>query len=203
MKISRFPTALLCATALALSGATLHAVPLNPTFNLHEDGQGTLELPNGFVIPIPGVLLPDPGPGGLSSALTFTARPTVNTFIVGDLLLLDANGRVSDLIRFNPGEATVSGLISPIVFYSDDSGGLLADTGLPAAFYGNIFTISENPFGPTSYTPIAGQPGFEPGFPVPLTYRIFSTPDAGSTLLLLGAAVSGIALLRRKIPVAT
>ncbi len=90
-----------------------------------------------------------------------------------------------------------------IFFYSNDSGGLLADTGLPVNFYPNAVTIFENETGPTIYTPVAGQPGFAAGFPLPVTYQIFSTPDMGSTLALLGLAVSGLALLRRKILVAT
>lgn len=203
MKISRFPTAFLCATALALSGVTLHAVPSNPTFSFYENGQGILELPNGVVIPIPGALASDAGPGGLSSALTFTTHPQEEFFVPGDLLLLDANGRISDVLRFNTGTAADVGLTQLLVFYSNDSGGLLADTGLPTAFYPNTFVISEKHSGPTIYTPIAGQPGFEAGFPLPITYQIFSTPDVGSTLSLFGMGVFAIALLRRKLPVAT
>jgi hypothetical protein len=198
MKISRVSTALLFATLFVFSGNNkLHAVPVNPTFTFPETGQGKLELPNGFVVLLPGVLAPDPGPGGLSSALTFTAHPAEENLVVGDLFLLDGNGRVSDILRFNPG-AAISG--QPIVFYSNDSNGLLADTGLPAGFYANSLTILENPSGPTIYTPIAGQPGFEPASgALPVTYQIFSTPDDGSTLSLLAVAIFGIAFVRRKL----
>ena len=44
--------------------------------------------------------------------------------------------------------------------------GLLADTGLPSRLYSNTVIIQENPFGPTIYTPIAGQPGFSTDSPL-------------------------------------
>jgi hypothetical protein len=100
MKISR--VSLLLLFALALSANPLRAVPSVPTFSFHENGQGQLELPNGVVIPFPGTLTADPGPGGLTSALTFTAHPQLDPFPVGDVVLLNASGHVSDILRFNP-----------------------------------------------------------------------------------------------------
>src|SRR6476620_543347 len=102
MKISRIILAVLFA--LAPSANTLRAVPSLPTFSFHENGQGKLELPPpiGIVIPFTGVLMSDPGPGGLSSALAFTAHPQVNPFPEGDVVLLDASGDVSDILRFDP-----------------------------------------------------------------------------------------------------
>src|SRR5438034_5354346 len=88
MKISRIVLAVLFA--LAASANTLRAVPSLPTFSFHENGQGKLELPNGVVIPFPGTLTTDPGPGGLLSALAFTAHPLVNPLVEGDVVLLDA-----------------------------------------------------------------------------------------------------------------
>ncbi len=87
-----------------------------------------------------------------------------------------------------------------IFLYSNDSAGLPADTGLPGAFYANPVSLPENENAATSYTPLAGQPGFETGFPLPVTYQVFSTRDGGLTLLLLGIAVSGLGLLRRRLP---
>src|SRR5262249_1321168 len=81
--------------AFALSTNTLPAVPSLPTFSFHENANGKLELPllfGGGVIPLPGTLTSDPGPGGLISALTFTAHPQRNPFPVGDVVLLDASG---------------------------------------------------------------------------------------------------------------
>jgi VPDSG-CTERM motif len=200
MKISRLHTPLLFATVLLLAGTKLLAVPSNPTLTFQENGQGKVELPNGAVIPLPGALASDPGPGGLSSALTFTAHPAEELLVVGDVLLFDSSGKVSDVLRFNPDPSPgAPRLTSPILFYSSDSAGLLADTGLPTAFYTNTATISENHSGFTIYTPVAGQPGFEPATgALPITYQILSIPDAGSSVSLLAMALCGIGLLRRK-----
>jgi hypothetical protein len=197
MKTFRLLAVLLFTTVL--NGTNLLAAPPNPTFTFQENGQGKLELPNGFVIPLPGALASDPGPGGLSSALTFTTHPQEQNFVVGDVLIFD-NGKISDVLRFNPDPGPGPGLTSPILFYSNDSAGLLADTGLPTAFYANNLTISENQSGFTIYTPIAGQPGFEPAVgTLPVTYQIFSTPDASSTLSLFVLDICGIALARGKL----
>jgi hypothetical protein len=177
--------------AVALSGNTLLAQPTIPTFSFHENGNGQLELPLlfGGVIPLPGTLTSDPGPGGLASALTFTAHPLVNPFPESDLVLLDASGHVSDILRFNPATSSPSGLTQLIFFYSNDHGGLLADTSLPSLMYDNTVTIQESQSGPTTYTPIAGQPGSSSDSPLGDTFHIFSTPDTGSTLLMFGAGV--------------
>ena len=198
MKISRIVLAILFA--LAASANTLRAVPSLPTFSFHENGQGKLELPPpiGIVIPFTGVLMSDPGPGGLSSALAFTAHPLVRAFPEGDVVLLDARGHVSDILRFdletNPGP----GSPQLIFFYSNDHGGLLADTRLPSSMFSNPVIIQENPSGPTIYTPAPGQPGFSTDSPLGDSFLIFSTPDTGSTLLMLGAAIAGLVFLRRK-----
>jgi hypothetical protein len=175
-------------------------VPSLPTFSFHENGQGKLELPTGFVIPLPGALITDPEPGGLLSALAFTAHPQVNPFPVGDVVLLDASGHVSDILRFDPATRSASGLTQLIFFYSNDHGGLLADTGLPSLMLSNTVTIQENPSNPTIYTPGEGQPGLSTDSPLGDSFRIFSTPDTGSTLLMLGAAIAGFVFLRWKMP---
>ena len=200
MKISRIVLAVLFA--LAASANTLRAVPSLPTFSFHEDGQGKLQLPpsfGGIVIPLTGVLMSDPGPGGLMSALAFTAHPQAAPFPEGDVVLLDANGHVSDILRFDEATSSPSGLTQLIFFYSNDHGGLLADTGLPSLMLSNTVTIQENPSGPTIYTPAAGQPGLSTDSPLGDSFRIFSTPDTGSTLLMLGAATAGLVFLRWKI----
>ena len=58
--------------------------------------------------------------------------------------------------------------------------------------------IQENLSGPTIYTPGEGQPGFSTDSPLGDSFRIFSTPDTGSTLLMLGAAIAGLVFLRWK-----
>ena len=198
MKISRIVLAVLFA--LVASANTLRAVPSLPTFSFHENGQGKLELPGGFVIPLPGALTTDPGPGGLLSALAFTAHPQVNPLVVGDVVFLDGSGHVSDILRFDEATRSASGLTQLIFFYSNDHGGLLADTGLPSLMFSNTVTIQENPSNPTIYTPGEGQPGLSTDSPLGDSFRIFSTPDTGSTLLMLGAAIAGFVFLRWKMP---
>lgn len=188
--------------AVALSGNTLLAQPTLPTFSFHENGNGQLELPllfGGGVIALPGALTSDPGPGGLLSALAFTAHPQVKAFPAGDVVLLDASGDVSDILRFNPATSSPDGLTQLIFFYSNDQGGLLADTGLPSLMYGNTVSIQESESGPTIYTPLAGQPGFSSDSPLGDSFHIFSTPDTGSTLLMFGVGVGLLVLVRRKI----
>jgi hypothetical protein len=201
MKISRIVLAVLFA--LAASANTVRAVPPSlPTFSFHENGNGLLELPlvfGGGVIPLTGVLMSDTGPGGLTSALAFTAHPQVNPFPEGDVVLLDASGHVSDILRFNPETNPGPGAPQLIFFYSNDHGGLLADTGLPSLMYDNPVFIQENLSGPTIYTPTEGQPGFSSDSPLGNSFRIFSTPDTGSTLLMLGAAVAALLILRGKL----
>ena len=196
MKISRIVLAVLFA--LAASANTLRAVPSLPTCSFHENGQGKLALPTGFVIPFLGALTTDPGPGGLLSALGFTAHPQVHPLVVGDVVLLDASGHVSDILRFDEATSSPLGLTQLIFFYSNDHGGLLADTGLPSSTFSNTVIIQESSSGPTIYTPTAGQPGLSTDSDLGDSFRIFSTPDTGSTLLMLGAAIAGLVFLRRK-----
>jgi hypothetical protein len=199
MKISRIVLAVLFA--LAASASTLRAVPSRPTFSFHEDGQGKLELPPpiGIVINLSGVLMSDPGPGGLMSALAFTAHPLAGPFPEGDVVLLDASGHVSDILRFDTETNPGPGSPQLIFFYSNDHGALLADTGLPSSMFSNTVIIQENASGPTIYTPTEGQPGFSSDSPLGDSFRIFSTPDTGSTLLMLGAAVAALLILRGKL----
>jgi protein with PEP-CTERM/exosortase system signal len=199
MKISRIVLAVLFA--LAATANTLRAVPSLPTFSFHENGQGMLELPNGFVIPLSGALTADPGPGGLLSALAFTAHPLVNPLVVGDVVLRDASGHVSDILRFDdPGPNFTPGSPQLIFFYSNDHGGLMGDTGLPSMMLPNTVTIQEAPSGPTIYTPGLGQPGRSTDSLLGDSFLIFSTPDTGSTLLMLGTVIAGLVFLRWKMP---
>ena len=175
------------------SNATVSA----PTFTFNERGVGQLELPTGAVIPLVGILAADPGPGGLPSALVFATHPQEGAaFTVGDVFLAGHGGTISDVLRFNPATSSGTGLTQLIFLYSNDAGGVLADVGLPAAFYANAATITENENAATTFIPTTGQPGFLPVAPIPITYRIISMPDSGSTLLLLGLALSGLTVAR-------
>ena len=92
------------------------------------------------------------------SALAFTAHPQRAPFPEGDVVLLDANGHVSDILRFDP--ETIPGPDRPAnLLLFNDHGGRLADTGLPSPMFSNTVIIRENPSGPTIYTPGPGQPG--------------------------------------------
>ncbi|NUO37420.1 MAG: PEP-CTERM sorting domain-containing protein [Gemmatimonadaceae bacterium] len=186
------------AAALAVGGAAplLAQSGNNPIIFLPENGVGTIQFPGAAALPLPGVLAPDPGPGGRTSALTYNLLGPPS-LVPGDLLLFDGD-LLSDVIRFNPA-GTAPGYPASVVFYSalETVGGELADVGFPSAFYQNIVRMAEGMLG-VVYTPTANQPGYVAGFAV--TYRIESltaAPEPGSVVLLatglLGlVAVAGI-----------
>jgi hypothetical protein len=164
----------------------------NPLIPVYENGVGSLNFPGGNPIPLRCVPTSDPGPGGLSNALTcnLLGPPSL---VAGDLMLQETvGGPLSDIIRFNPA-GTGPGYPASLVFYSDTGDELpapLADTGLPTAFYANTFTALETtlPGGLSGiiYTPTATQPGFVPGFSV--TYQIVSdVPEPATVSLFLVA----------------
>jgi VPDSG-CTERM motif len=63
-----------------------------------------------------------------------------------------------------------------------------------------IFYGAGKPVSSYDLYPVAGQSGFEPApGTLPVTRQILSAPDAGSSVLLLGVALCGIGLLRRKL----
>ena len=191
-------------TCLVLSAISL-AMPANAfalfiiTITVDESGNGTLTNSSGFSGNLPSLMSPDPGPGGLASALTYGLLNPPG-LVAGDLLLLEpgGNGALSEVIRFNPQQGGGS-----LVFYSDNSDGVdaLADTGFPTAQYANILVLSEvgtegnNGF---SYTPTAGQPGFVAGAGGLVTYELISdappasaVPEPSSVAML---ALGGIGL---------
>src|SRR4029077_1265101 len=106
------------------------------TITIDENGNGTLTNSNGFNSPLPAALLPDPGPGGLASALTYGLLNPPG-LVAGDFLMLEPPptlGQISDIIRFNPNQNGGSVVISSDKFDGVDG---LADTGFPAALYAN------------------------------------------------------------------
>jgi len=180
---------------LAIASSAFAQFTINIT--LDENGDGTFTNSAGFFSNLPFALQPDPGPGGLASALTYgLLNPPGLT--AGDLVILEPGlGVISDILRFNPNE-TIAGTTGAVVAYSDNSDGpdSLADKGFPTALYANVFTVIEvGPEGNNgfSYTPIVGQPGFVAGAAGPVTYRFLSdtVPEPSTAALLL----SGVALI--------
>lgn len=191
---------------IALTGtlAVAGALPLlaqstnNPLIFLPENGVGTIQFPGASAMPLPGVLAPDPGPGG-KTALTFNLLGPPS-LVPGDLLLFDRD-ILSDVIRFNPAGSAV-GYPASVVFYSalEAGGGALADVGFPSAFYQNIVRLAEGTLG-VVYTPMANQPGYVAGYGV--TYQIESltpAPEPGSIVLLATGllGLAGAGRLRRR-----
>ncbi len=199
MNISRSFSATFLATSLLFCIAAPHAFPLEVTITLHEDGAGTIQNNLGNVSPLFHSITSDPGPGGLSNALTFDLFNPPG-LIAGDLVLLDATGVISDIIRFNPAGTGSPSYLGSAVFYSLAGGGELADMGFPTSLYANDLRVTENLRGSTTYTPSLGEPGYVAGSMSLVSYVIFSAesgsavPEGGSSALLMGVALLGIAL---------
>ena len=192
---------LIFVLTLLVGAHTTLAQGFSATITLRENGQGRFQNSNGFDQTLAGYLAPDPGPGGLSSALTYDLlNPPGLT--AGDLLLTDPTTLLSDLIRFNPAESTQSGT-GALVFYSILGGSELADTGFPTSLYTNTFTLAENQLGPTTYTPLLGQPGYVAGAAGLVTYILYSdeigsaVPDYANTGLLMVFSLIALFLFAR------
>ena len=102
-------------SALLLSSA--YAQGFSVTITVDENGNGTFANSGGFFSPLPGVLAPDPGPGGLPIALTYDLLNPPG-LVAGDLILFEPrgeNGVLSDIVRFNLSSPTP---VAPVASYS-------------------------------------------------------------------------------------
>jgi hypothetical protein len=232
-KSVRFTRGLALAALLAF-GLAGHAsaqqrlsIPVLITVDEHGNGnvQGPLS-PTPF--PLPGVLAPDPGPGGSASALTYYF-PSLLDVVPGDVILREPDSRdaISDIIRFNPLSEGATSFISfpddilpfqlpvtpaSLVFYSDSGDGVdsLADqSGFPTeksdnVVYGDeVGSEGDNGFW---YTPGPDDPGYllvpDGPFSVEAQYHFISdgtlTPEPGSLALLATGGLPLLGLLRRR-----
>ena len=178
-----------------------------PLITVDENGNGRLDFSGcgSGITALHGVLQADPGPGGLSSVLTYNLLGPPS-LVAGDVLLVDPDGNFLDVVRFNPAGTGNPSYPASLLFYSDNTDGFdaLADTpSPPLAFYTNMLRIPEigtETSNGAIYTPLAGQPGFVAGFTV--TYDLISdgvTPAPEPTsMTLLGIGLAGLLVARRK-----
>ena len=194
---------------VGVSSAQAQPTPSTLDITVDENGHGTYNYSGGEP-PLYGSLQPDPGPGAMFPALTYSipgppgASPPPG--VVGDVMVMESGGwpdsPLGDWIRFNPGnENDCSGgvqvYVECLVFYSAappfDS---LADVPAPpAGMYPTHITLSEGANGELVYTPLAGQPGFVPDFDTTYTF-ISDVPEPGS-LAIFGSGLALLALRRR------
>ena len=188
--------ALILAAGFLCTSAKAAAIG-NPSITVNEGGNGSLRL-QGAGENMPGVLAVDPGPGGLSAALTYDLLGPPG-LVAGDVILTDPSTAQSDLVRFNPENANTRYPAS-LVLYSIAGGGLLADTGLTTERYTNLLTFAEItlPSGSIGfeYTPTSNQPGFVSGYIT--TYDIISdsVPEPGT--LSFTVAAGGLLMAARR-----
>ena len=144
---------------------------------------------------LPFHLGPDPGPGGLPSTLIYTL-PFAG--VVGDVELIEPEtGIPGDVLRFN-GDST-------LIFYSMGTAPNtpdLADEPRPPFPVPNTVILAEGADESASYTPTAGQPGFDatasPTFHF-VSNDLTAVPEPSSIALsILSATGLFLAAVRRR-----
>jgi hypothetical protein len=188
-------------------GYCARSVQAQFTITFDENGKGIIQNTAGNQQPLPSLgNIPDPfDPGNGLNPLAYNLAAVIPGVVPfdGDIDLYEppaATGVLSDLLRWTHGLLLV---------YSDraESGETpdLADVGLPTARQQPLLSLPET--GPENglnglfgYTPNAGDPGFYPVPPGPVTYNFISdraVPEPATCLLFVCGSL-GLALSRRR-----
>jgi hypothetical protein len=183
-KLGGIVLSIACATTFSLLSAPAFGAAI---INVDENGHGTL---NGAAVP--SIVFMEPMSGQLALVYSFLQFPFNN----GDVLIKEADGSNSDLLRFSGPPSTLGSLY---VFSDIEPGDHdLADLGLPTPLT-PLVTLTETTFGNgvdgVVYTPGPNQPGFFTGG---VTYTFLSDVPEPATYMLLTAPLLVFALLRRR-----
>lgn len=173
---------------LAASAPSVFGVAVTPIYTLDERGAGTLTVLSNTTT-LSFTVAPEPISG--ISTLVYTL-PSVTA--PGDILLQEVpGGPPSDILRFD-GQGRV-------FFFSDGIDGIdgLADVlQLPAPIAPNLMFMEVGPEGGLNgywgYTPVAGQPGFDPTKPGAVFNFISDVPEPTATAL---AGLGGLLMVLR------
>ena len=189
--------------AMTFTGSGAFAqIPQGPAdiiFAVDSHGHGLAATYFG-IDAMPSFIASDPGPGGNTTALTYSLeRPP--SIVTGDVFLDDPSGTYyPGLIRFNASDASDTsdpndpGVPASFVFYSAENG---IASG-PTDFYQNQRHATIYPGGPAYYEPSAGDPGYIAGFTVDYVFLNDAIAPEPSALAALGFGVLGVAMLAFK-----
>ncbi len=179
------------ATAAILLSAACTAFA-QPHVIVDEWGHGSGDVSQGSLLPNPF----DPG----SPLLLLRYITMFPVLVTGDVQIMEADGSISDVIRFLP----TSGIPGAFIFYSDGTDGLDApadvpfplDTLVPMEPVVQIPEIGPEGSNYAVYSPGPNDPGYYPG----VQYTFISDVPEPSTFVLAGTALilMGLAGLWRR-----